>query len=91
MQLTGNVLVAWGEGAEATAIACSVLEVPPCARMLPTYQRPVTSVMLTFHTQTGALEPRALTARDAIMVEDGGRATVLASEGAAAHAVSDAQ
>jgi hypothetical protein len=47
--------------------------------------------MLTFHTQMGALEARALTARDAIMVEDGGRATVLASEGAAAHAVSDAQ
>ncbi len=47
--------------------------------------------MLTFHTQIGALEPRALTDRDAIMVEDGGRATVLASEGSAAHAVSDAQ
>ncbi len=59
--------------------------------MLPTYQRPATSALLTCHTQIGALEPRALTALDAIMVEDGGRATVLASEGAAADVVSGAQ
>ena len=92
LQLSGSVIVVWGEGAEAVAVACSVQEVVLCSVgicvlklicCVCNYVRrcPRKRCSSSKHClQNAALVPRALTASDKLMCVEGGRAVVQSQE-----------
>ena len=94
-------MVAWGEGAEAAAVACRMLEVAPaacpdsrddcraCRRARETLSSAARSSDAKL-SQVGAGEPRALTALDGIMTMEGGAAVVRDTELGAERAIPDA-
>lgn len=99
--MTGNVMVAWGEGAEAAAVACRMLEVAPPAfpdsRDACRTRRRSRELLAAVATnsdaklsQVGSGEARALTALDGIMTKEGGVAVVRDTELGAELAISNA-